>query len=105
MPRIQVTTRSGETQNFDLESSGTLMEALRDLGFEGIEGMCGGCCSCATCHIHVAAAGEGVLPSKSQDEDMLLGGLQSYSEKSRLSCQIPLTDALEGLQISIPAES
>ena len=105
MPRIQVTTRTGETREFSVAPSGVLMESLRDANIDGIEGLCGGCCSCATCHVHVDPAMAARLPPPGADENMLLSGLLSYSPNSRLACQIPVTEALDGLRLTIPSES
>ncbi len=105
MPRIYVTTRSGEKLEIEAESSGVLMELLKDNDIDGIVGMCGGCCSCATCHVHVDAGSSVELPEISDDESALLSGLLSYTSESRLSCQIPVTDEIDGLSISIPLES
>jgi ferredoxin, 2Fe-2S len=105
MPRIHVTTRTGETRELSVAPSGVLMEALRDADIDGIQGLCGGCCSCATCHVHVDPIMVARLPPASADEKVLMSGLLSYSPSSRLSCQIPVTDALDGLRLTIPAES
>ena len=56
MPKLVVTNREGETSEIDVEDGLTVMEAIRDNGFDELLALCGGCCSCATCHIHVDAA-------------------------------------------------
>lgn len=105
MPRIYVTTHAGEEQEISAPSTGVLMEVLRDNDIDGIEGMCGGYCACATCHVHVDPANTVSLPPMSAEERTLASGLLSFSERSRLTCQIPLTDDLDGLRLSIPGES
>ena len=82
----------------------SLMEALRDTGFEEILALCGGCCSCATCHVYVDAACLARLPHQSPDEDELLESSSHRRETSRLSCQIPLGDSLDGLSVTIAPE-
>lgn len=104
MPRIHVTNRNGAISELTVEASGNLMEALRNVGVAGIDGMCGGCCSCATCHVHIDPEMAERLAPPSDDEAMLMTGLMSYSSQSRLSCQIEVTDAIDGLRVTIPAE-
>ncbi len=70
----------------------------------GVEGTCGGACSCGTCHVYVDAAWLNKLPPKSEDEQLMLeaiGDLVPLREGSRLSCQIPMSEALEGLVVEI----
>ncbi len=101
MPRLQVTNRAGEVREIRVAASQTLMEALRDEGFD-IEALCGGCCSCATCHVHIDAAWAHCLPAMSEDEDCLLEGSQHYVPgASRLSCQLRLTQQMDGLKLTI----
>ena len=57
MPKLVVTNREGETSEIDVEDGLTVMEAIRDNGFDELLALCGGCCSCATCHVFVEDAG------------------------------------------------
>jgi ferredoxin len=66
--------------------------------------LCGGCCSCATCHIHIEPAFADRLPKMSEDENDLLDSTDHRNETSRLSCQVPVTDALDGLIVTIAPE-
>lgn len=104
MPLIHVTTRAGGTIDLNAPADGTLMELLRDNSIDGIEAMCGGCCSCATCHVHVGHGYEAHIPARSSDEEMLLSGVSEFTDESRLSCQIQLTEDLDGLRVAIPTE-
>ncbi|MFC4254611.1 2Fe-2S iron-sulfur cluster binding domain-containing protein [Altererythrobacter xixiisoli] len=104
MPKLIVTTREGETRTVDAAPGLTVMEAIRDNGFDELLALCGGCCSCATCHVHVDPDFADLLPPISQDEDDLLDSSDERDEYSRLSCQLPLTDALDGLKVRIAAE-
>jgi ferredoxin, 2Fe-2S len=104
MPKLIVTTRSGETREVEAQAGLTVMEAIRDNGFDELLALCGGCCSCATCHVHVDSAFADRLPPLSQDEDDLLDSSDDRDETSRLSCQIPFTDELDGLQVRIAEE-
>jgi len=104
MPKLIVTTREGETSEVDVEDGLTVMEAIRDNGFDELLALCGGCCSCATCHVHVDASFKDKLPEMSEDEDDLLESSDHRDEHSRLSCQIPFTADLDGLKVTIAAE-
>ncbi|NCP15067.1 MAG: 2Fe-2S iron-sulfur cluster binding domain-containing protein [Sphingomonadales bacterium] len=104
MPRLVVTNREGETSEISVQGGLTVMEAIRDNGFDELLALCGGCCSCATCHIHVDPAFADKMPKMSEDEDDLLESSDHRTDASRLSCQIPLTDALDGLHVTIAPE-
>jgi ferredoxin, 2Fe-2S len=105
MPRITVVTRSGEERSFEASGTSSVMEAIRDCGIDDLLAICGGCCSCATCHVHVDPAFVGKLPAMSNDEIALLEGSEHRRETSRLSCQIRVADAVDGLKVTIaPAE-
>ncbi|GAA5061951.1 2Fe-2S iron-sulfur cluster-binding protein [Erythrobacter westpacificensis] len=104
MPTLNVTNRSGEETTVEVGSGLTVMEAIRDNGFDELLALCGGCCSCATCHVHVDPAFKDKLPAMSEDEDDLLDSSDHRTENSRLSCQIPFTDDLDGLKVTIADE-
>ena len=103
MPKLIVTNRDGETSEIEVENGLTVMEAIRDNGFDELLALCGGCCSCATCHVFVDDA-TGTLPEMSEDEDDLLESSDHRKESSRLSCQIPFTAELDGLKVTIAPE-
>ena len=103
MPKLIVTNRDGETREIEVENGLTVMEAIRDNGFDELLALCGGCCSCATCHVFVDEA-TGTLPEMSEDEDDLLESSDHRKESSRLSCQIPFTAELDGLKVTIAPE-
>jgi ferredoxin, 2Fe-2S len=104
MPKLIVVNRSGEESTIDVASGITVMEAIRDGGFDELLALCGGCCSCATCHVYVDPAFADKLPAMSEDESDLLDSSDHRNETSRLSCQLPLTDALDGLRVTITEE-
>jgi len=101
MPTLIVTSSSGEERTVTVGDGLTLMEAIRDNGFDELLALCGGCCSCATCHVHVEPDFLPLLPPMSRDEDDLLDSSDTRDATSRLSCQIPLTDELDGLRVRI----
>jgi len=104
MPKLTVVTREGAETTVDGESGLSVMEVIRDNGFDELLALCGGCCSCATCHVHVDPAFIGLLPPMSEDENDLLDSSDNRDETSRLSCQIPFGDALDGLRVTIAPE-
>ncbi len=104
MPTIFVTTRENERREVAAETGKSLMENLRDGGIDDILALCGGNCSCATCHVHVERAWLDKLPPMSADEDDLLDSSDARQDNSRLSCQIPVSDALDGLEVTVAPE-
>ena len=104
MPKLIVTTRDGTTTEVDVADGLTVMEAIRDNGFDELLALCGGCCSCATCHVQVDPEFADKLPAISEDEDDLLESSDHRVATSRLGCQIPFTADLDGLKVTIAPE-
>lgn len=104
MPKLIVVTRSGEEREVIGEAGLSVMEVIRENGFDELLALCGGCCSCATCHVHVDPEFASKLPPMSEDENDLLDSSADRDERSRLSCQIRFDDALDGLKVTIAAE-
>ena len=104
MPKLIVVTREGEEREIIGEAGLSVMEVIRDAGIDEILALCGGCCSCATCHVHVDPDLAAKLKPMSPDEDDLLDSTSDRDEFSRLSCQIELTEGLDGLKVKIAAE-
>ena len=104
MAEVIITTREGEEKRLPIEGGLTLMETIRGAGVDELLALCGGCCSCATCHVYVDPSFVGMLPPMSEDENELLDSSDYREETSRLSCQIPLSDAMHGLRATIAPE-
>jgi ferredoxin, 2Fe-2S len=107
MVDIHVRERDGTERVVSTRLGGSLMEALRDAD-TGVEGICGGNCSCGTCHVYVAEDWAGLLAPPSIDEtDMLdaVGDVVERRQTSRLGCQIPLTEAIDGIALEIAPEA
>ena len=104
MPKLTVVNREGEERTVDATSGVSVMEAIRDNGFDELLALCGGCCSCATCHVFVDPAFAERLPEMSEDENDLLDSSDHRNETSRLSCQVAVTDDLDGLRVTIAPE-
>ena len=104
MPKLIVVNRAGEEQAVDGDNGLSVMEVIRDNGFDELLALCGGCCSCATCHVYVDPAFADSLPAMSEDENDLLDSSDHRNDTSRLYCQVVLTDALDGLRVTIAPE-
>jgi 2Fe-2S ferredoxin len=104
MPTLNVTNRAGEQHQIDGKAGATLMEVLRDNDMD-VEAICGGCCSCATCHVFIEGDWAAKLLARSEDEQELVEETESYqADTSRLSCQITLTDDMEGMAVTVAPE-
>ena len=101
--KIFVTDRSGNSQILECDNKSTLMEVLRDNGMD-IEAACGGCCACATCHVYIDQKWLKMLKPIEDDEESMLDQAFDVRNNSRLSCQINLSDELDGLEIEIAQE-
>jgi len=104
MIEIQVIARDGSEQTISAAPGTSLMEALRNNGYDELLALCGGCCSCATCHVYVEQGADGTQQVSSPDEDDLLESSQHRQVNSRLSCQMQLHDAANGLVVRIAPE-
>ena len=104
MAELKIVTRGGEERTVQGRSGWTVMENIRDNGFDELLALCGGCCSCATCHVHVDEEWLAALPPMGADEDDLLDTSDHRRPNSRLSCQITFGEALNGLRVQIAPE-
>lgn len=104
MPRLTIITREGESHQVEARVGWSVMENIRDHGFDELLALCGGCCSCATCHVHVDEEWFGKLKPRGADEDDLLDTSDHKIETSRLSCQILFTPEMDGLTVRIAPE-
>jgi 2Fe-2S ferredoxin len=104
MAELIVMTREGTEHTLQAGDGTSIMEAIRDGGIDELLALCGGCLSCATCHVYVDPAFADLLPAVSADENDLLDGSTHRTERSRLSCQLQMTDALSGLRVVIAPE-
>ena len=104
MPKLLVTNRAGVESEVAATAGLSVMEIIRDTGFDELLALCGGCCSCATCHVHVDPAFTDMLEPMSEDENDLLDSSDHRNELSRLSCQMQMTEALNGLKVTLAEE-
>jgi 2Fe-2S ferredoxin len=104
MPKLIVTTREGVETEVEGEAGLSVMEMIRNHGFDELLALCGGCCSCGTCHVYVDPSFTGTIPAMGADEDNMLDGSSHRRETSRLSCQIPFTKEISNLRVTIAPE-
>ncbi|WP_103333853.1 2Fe-2S iron-sulfur cluster-binding protein [Pseudotabrizicola formosa] len=103
MAKIKYVEYGGKEHVVDVANGLTVMEGARDNGIPGIEADCGGACACSTCHVYVAPEWVDRLPQKdSMEADMLDFAYQPDPVRSRLTCQIKVSDALDGLVVQMP---
>lgn len=104
MAKIIVAGRDGADREIDAPIGQSVMEAIRNAGFDELLALCGGCCSCATCHVYVEGSQNDGLPPISADESDLLDSSDHRKANSRLSCQLTMVDELDGLRVTIAPE-
>ncbi|WP_233838164.1 2Fe-2S iron-sulfur cluster-binding protein [Paraburkholderia sp. ZP32-5] len=104
MPIVTYILRDGERRDIDVPVGTSVMEAAIHHNVRGIDAECGGCLSCATCHVYVDATSTAELASPDDSELELLDGVAAERRpESRLSCQLVMAPAMNGLVVQIPA--
>ncbi len=98
--KIKVTDQKGQPHTIEATLGWTAMEAIRDAGLP-ILAECGGTCSCATCHVYVDDAWLSRLPPRQDLETEMLDLAFEVKDSSRLSCQITLSEDLEGIELTL----
>ena len=101
--KIRVIDRDGNKHELEGDPNSTLMEILRDADLD-IEAACGGCCACATCHVYINDKWLEKISPKDDDEESMLDQAFDVRNTSRLSCQISLSDELDGIELEIAKE-
>jgi 2Fe-2S ferredoxin len=102
MAKITYIEHDGTEHAIDVKTGLTVMEGAVKNNIPGIDADCGGACACATCHVYVREDWLDKTGSKSAMEESMLDFAESVAENSRLSCQIKVTDALDGLVVTMP---
>jgi len=104
MPKIKYVEHTGKEHEIEVPNGWSVMEgAVKNL-VPGIDADCGGACACATCHVYVAPPWMAKLPPREDMEEGMLENAWQPRENSRLSCQIPLTADLDGLEVTVPEQ-
>ena len=103
MAKITYIEHDGTEHVVDVPNGLTLMEGARDNNIPGIEADCGGACACSTCHVYVHPDWVARLPGiDPMEQDMLEFAYQPDPAWSRLTCQIKVSDAIDGLVVQMP---
>ena len=102
MPKITYNTSDNKTYTIDVQNGLTVMEGAIQNDIPGIDADCGGSMSCATCHVYVKEDWYNKLPKKEMGEDDMLDQAYEPNSSSRLSCQIMVSDELDGLSVYMP---
>jgi 2Fe-2S ferredoxin len=101
MPTIIYITKDGVRHEVEVESGYSVMEGAINNQIEGIVAECGGACACATCHSYIDAAWKDKIPPMDDMEDSMLDAAFERTENSRLTCQIEVSDELDGLVVHV----
>ena len=103
MAKITYIEHNGRAHEIEVPTGLTVMEGARDNGVPGIEADCGGACACSTCHAMIAPEWVDRLPAKdAMEADMLDFAYQPDPVRSRLTCQLTVSAALDGLVVQMP---
>ncbi len=101
MAEIVVTDLDGAEHRVTGRAGVSVMETLREFEF-GVAAICGGMCSCATCHVYMAEPWAAQAPAMQGDEKEILQELDSYRPgRSRLCCQVPFEESMDGMRVEI----
>lgn len=102
MPKITLIEYSGSSHSIEAEVGKSLMQNALDNGVPGIDADCGGACACGTCHVFVDEDWMSASGEPDAMEEAMLGMRPDRSEQSRLSCQIEVTEDLDGMVVRLP---
>jgi 2Fe-2S ferredoxin len=102
MPKITYIEPNGAEHLVEVKTGMSVMEGAVHNNVPGIDADCGGACACATCHVYVDAAWRSITGAPDAMEASMLDFAQEPREGSRLSCQIKVSDALDGLVVCLP---
>ena len=102
MARITYIEHNGKSHTINVENGLTVMEGAVQNDIPGIDADCGGGMACATCHVYVKEDWFNKLSAKSEGEDDMLDQAYEPSSSSRLSCQITVSNELDGLVVHLP---
>lgn len=101
MPKIVYHDSNGNVHEVNVPSGTTIMEGALDNDISGIVAECGGACACATCHAYIADAWLPKLKPIEDMEDAMLDSARDRRANSRLTCQIEMTEQLDGIEVTV----
>ena len=102
MPKITYIDHAGTARTIEAELGSTVMETAIKHGVPGIEAECGGACACSTCHVYVDESWREKVGEPAPMEEDMLDFAYGVQPNSRLSCQIKVTEVLDGLVVRTP---
>jgi len=102
MPKIKYIDQNDEERDVDVPVGWSVMEGAVKNSVPGIDADCGGACACATCHVYVDPGWLSKIPRRDDMEETMLDFAQDVKANSRLSCQIKVTEELDGLVVRTP---
>lgn len=101
MPKVVYITRDGKRHEIDVENGYSVMEGAINNNIDGIVAECGGACACATCHAYIDEAWLDKITELDDMQDSMLEAAYERKKNSRLTCQIEMSDALDGLVVYV----
>jgi len=104
MPKITYIEHNGKSHTLEVANGLTVMEGAVQNNIPGIDADCGGSCACATCHVYVDEKWFNKLPNKESAEEDMLDMASEPKPLSRLSCQLTVSDAMDGLVVKMPSK-
>ncbi len=104
MPKITYIEQNGNSKTIEVDNGLTVMEGAVQNNIPGIDADCGGSMACATCHVYVKDEWFNKIPKKEDGEEDMLDMAFEPKKNSRLSCQIIVSDELDGLTVNIPSK-
>ena len=104
MPKITYIEHNGKSHTLEVANGLTVMEGAVQNNISGIDADCGGSCACATCHVYVDKKWFNKLPNKENAEEDMLDMAFELKPLSRLSCQLTVSDELDGLVVKMPSK-
>ena len=104
MPKITYIEHNGKSHTLEVANGLTVMEGAVQNNIPGIDADCGGSCACATCHVYVDEKWFDKLPNKESAEEDMLDMASEPKPLSRLSCQLTVSDAMDGLVVKMPSK-
>ena len=100
--KIYVYDRDGEKHTVEAAAGDLLMTPLRAADL--VDGTCGGSCSCATCHVYMDEKSFALMPATNEEENEVIEFMEKVQDTSRLACQVTLTEAMDGMTITVAQE-
>ncbi len=102
MAKILFIDHAGTSREVEAKNGTSIMEAAVQNMIPGIDADCGGACACATCHVYIDESFLSKLKDKDDMEDSMLDFAENVQDNSRLSCQILMSDDLDGIKVTTP---